>query len=255
MPEFSIFSSDQPSLKRSSGESSLFFTSTFPSITMQWKDPSIVHTRFTCSSSFSARSILLRRGGGVKSSLTNVFLWWSMLRSVFFFFMRAVFVSRRTNLTMMGRSFIERDFCRRWLIQMSRSSMWTPMSLAMAITTPLVFSSAVSGTSCRRTFSRRLYWARRSSSNACDCRAERRWPTSLVRRSFSAAMLASSWGRIASMAVATAALMVLSNRGVISTITALTMSRTTTPVVEMGGRICSGSPLRRSGVAVNFFRP
>ena len=33
------------------------------------------------------------------------------------------------------------------------------------------------------------------------------WPTSLDRRSFSAAMLASSWGSIASMAVATSALM------------------------------------------------
>ena len=91
----------------------------------------------------------------------------------------------------MGRSCIERDFCRRWLIQLSCSSMWTPMSLAMAITTSLVFSSAVSGTPWRRTFSRRLYWTSRSSSNGCDCKAERGSPTSFVKRSFSAAMLES----------------------------------------------------------------
>ena len=132
---------------------------------------------------------------------------------------------------MTGRSCIERDFCRRWLIQLSCSLMWTPMSLAMAITTSLVFSSAVSGTPCKRTFSRRLYWASQPSSKACDCRAERRWPISLDRRSFSAAMLASSWGSIASTAVVTAALMVLSNRGSILAITAFTMSAT--PVVEM----------------------
>ena len=154
MPEFSIFSSDQPSLKRSSGESSLFFTSTFPSITIQWKDPSIVHTRFTSSSCFSARNILLRRG--VKSSLMNVLRWLSMLRSVFFFRIISIFVSRHTNLTMIGRSCIERDFCRRWLTQMSCLSIRTPMSLARAITTSLVFSSAVSGTPCSRTFSRRM---------------------------------------------------------------------------------------------------
>ena len=135
----------------------------------------------------------------------------------------------------------------RFLQAVADTSMWTPMSLAMAITTSLVFSPAVSGTPCRSTFSRRLYCARRSSSNACDCRAERRWPTSLVRRSFSAAMLASSWGSIASMAVATAALMVLSNRGAISTITALTMSRTATPVVEMGG---ASAVAARTGVPV-----
>ena len=129
---------------------------------------------------------------GVKSSLMNVLRWLSMERSVFFFRIISIFVSRRTNLTMIGRSCTERDFCRRWLTQMSCSSIRTPMSLAMAITTSLVFSSAVSGTPCSRTFSRRLYWASRPSSNACDCRAERRWPTSFVKRSFSAAMLASS---------------------------------------------------------------
>ena len=139
---------------------------------------------------FNARSILLRRG--IKSSLTNVLRYRSMVRSVFFFRIMSILVSRRTNLTMIGRSCIDRDFCRRWLMQISCSLMCTHMSLVRAITTSLVFSSAVSGTPCKRTFSRRLYWASRSSSNACDCRTENRWPTSFDRRSFSTSMLASS---------------------------------------------------------------
>ena len=66
-PESSIFSCDQPSWKRSSGVSILFFTSALFSTTMQLKLPSIVHTRFTSSSFCSVRSIRLRKG--VRSSL------------------------------------------------------------------------------------------------------------------------------------------------------------------------------------------
>ena len=77
------------------------------------------HT-LTSSSCFNARSILLRRG--VRSSLTNVLRYRSMERSVFFFRIMSIFVSRRTNLTIIGRSCIDRDFCGRWLMQMSCSS-------------------------------------------------------------------------------------------------------------------------------------
>ncbi len=66
--------------------------------------------------------LLLRRG--VKSSLMNVLRWLSMVRSVFFFRIISILVSRRTHLTMMGRSCIERDLCGRWLTQMSCSSMY-----------------------------------------------------------------------------------------------------------------------------------
>ena len=54
------------------------------------------------------------------------------------------------ELTMMGRSFIVRDFGRRWLTLISLLEMSTPMSCAMPITTSSVFSSAVSGTPCSR---------------------------------------------------------------------------------------------------------
>ena len=112
-PDSRSFSSDQPILNRSSGVSRRFFTSTLFSVMMQWKEPSIVHTRFTSPSFLMAHSIRAR--SVVRSSLTKVWWYASIARSAFLDFIMLVFVERRTNFTMIGRSFNALGLGKRWL--------------------------------------------------------------------------------------------------------------------------------------------
>ena len=101
MFRFLTFSSLQPSLKRSSGESTIFFTSLPFSRMVQKILPSMLHTLCVDGSWRRIRAILARRG--VRSSLIYTPFLLPASRNLRLFFMMVVLVFRRTNLTMIGR--------------------------------------------------------------------------------------------------------------------------------------------------------
>ena len=116
MFRFLTFSSLQPSLKRSSGESTIFFTSLPFSRMVQKILPSMLHTLCVDGSWRRIRAILARRG--VRSSLIYTPFLLPASRNLRLFFMMVVLVFRRTNLTMIGRVLPGRPGSR-WLTLMS----------------------------------------------------------------------------------------------------------------------------------------
>ena len=151
----------QPRLKRSSGVSTILFISLPFSVVMQKILPSIVHT-FPMVGPFLNTLVSFARKG-VRSSFRNTPF---RLRSLshLLFFMSAVFMLRRTNLTMMGLAVPCRPGSQ-WLTLMSFGVRVTPISATSFLMMLFVFSSSVSGMLEILTESLRLYWFRWSNSN------------------------------------------------------------------------------------------